>query len=228
MTRALLTISVSSFARSSGIVPTQMPPALNTASQQAAAIADEEQRARDELARLTDASAQAGLRSYLRMVDDLGQVVTLLNQDLSERIDDGRFLTLLLGILEADGSLRVVNGGHVDPMIWRASSGEVETLTGGGPALGMIDDFDYEVSGQAKLEPGDVLVVFTDGFSEARDPKDHAHMLGEDGVAAELKAAAAEGLGAREITGRLVKVALEICRDLREDDMTLIVLRNPS
>ncbi len=52
--------------------------------------------------------------------------------------------------------------------------------------------------------------------------------LGEDGVAAELKAAAAEGLGAREITARLVKVALEICRDLREDDMTLIVLRNPS
>ncbi|MFT4710243.1 MAG: sigma-B regulation protein RsbU (phosphoserine phosphatase) [Bacteroidia bacterium] len=177
---------------------------------------------------LITASAQAGLRSYLRMVEDLGQVVTLLNQDLSERIDDGRFLTLLLGILEEDGCLELVNGGHADPMIWRAATGEVDTFSGGGPALGMIDDFDYEVSGKGKLEPGDVLVVFSDGFSEARDPSDHSRMLGEDGVASELKAAAGEGLGAREITARLVKVALDICRDLREDDMTLIVLRNPS
>lgn len=53
-------------------------------------------------------------------------------------------------------------------------------------------------------------------------------MLGEQGVADELSAAASEGLGAREITDRLVKVALDICRDLREDDMTLIVLRYPA
>ncbi len=177
---------------------------------------------------LITASAQAGLRSYLRVVPDLGQVVTLLNQDLSERIDDGRFLTLLLGILLEDGSLEIVNGGHADPMIWRAASGEVESLQGGGPALGMIDDYDYEVTGSSKLEPGDVLVVFSDGFSEARDPQDHGRMLGEQGVADELSAAASEGLGAREITDRLVKVALDICRDLREDDMTLIVLRYPA
>jgi serine phosphatase RsbU (regulator of sigma subunit) len=177
---------------------------------------------------LITASAQAGLRSYLRIVPDVAQVVTLLNQDLSERIDDGRFLTLLIGILCDDGSLEVVNGGHADPMIWRVATGKVETLAGGGPALGLIDDFEFEVTGSAKLAPGDVLVIFSDGFSEARDPDDHSHMLGETGVADELAAAASEGLGAREITARLVKVALNICKDFREDDMTLLVLRHPA
>jgi sigma-B regulation protein RsbU (phosphoserine phosphatase) len=177
---------------------------------------------------LITASAQASLRSYLRVVPDIGQVVTLLNKDLSERIADNRFMTLMVGILLQDGTLEVVNGGHADPMIWRAATGEVETLLGGGPALGMIDDFSYKVSSTVKLCPGDVLVAFSDGFSEARDPEDHDRMLGEDGIALELKSAAEAGLNARAIASQLVDAALSICRELREDDMTLLVVRHPS
>ncbi|MFT5200070.1 MAG: serine phosphatase RsbU (regulator of sigma subunit) [Planctomycetota bacterium] len=176
---------------------------------------------------LITASAQASLRSYLRVVEDIGQVVTLLNKDLSERIADNRFMTLMVGILLEDGTLELVNGGHSDPMIWRAATGEVETLLGGGPALGMIDDFSYTVSNKVKLCPGDVLVAFSDGFSEARDPEDHDRMLGEDGIALELRSAAEAGLGARAIAARLVDTALTICRKLREDDMTLLVVRHP-
>jgi sigma-B regulation protein RsbU (phosphoserine phosphatase) len=80
------------------------------------------------------------------------------------------FATLFFGILEpATGALTYVNGGHEAPVL-RTPSGEVRRLPPSGPAVGMLPGVAFEVR-RERLEPGDLLLLFTDGVTEARDPE---------------------------------------------------------
>ncbi len=174
---------------------------------------------------LITASAQASMRSYLRFLSKPGEIMTMLNQDLCERIQDGRFVTMWLGLLAPEGTLEQLNAGHAQVLLWRKAEGAVHTFTKNGPALGMIDDETYEGSEPIQLEQGDVLVVYTDGLTEARSPSNPESFLGEQGLSEALAAAAADGLSAGEITERLVQLVLELCEEVREDDMTLVIVR---
>jgi serine phosphatase RsbU (regulator of sigma subunit) len=174
---------------------------------------------------LITATAQASLRSYLRLVGDPGEVVTLLNQDLCERVEDGRFLTLFLALLAPDGGVDCLNAGHTPPLVWRQADGRIEDIVLDGPALGMIADETYRAHERVVLERGDVLLVHTDGLSEARDPEDHNRMFGEEGVRRVLAETAARGASAKEITNALIDAAMQLAGGLREDDVTVVVAR---
>jgi len=174
---------------------------------------------------LITATAQASLRSYLRLISDPGEVVSMLNQDLCERVEDGRFLTLFLVLLGEDGTIDALNGGHTLPLVWRAASGEVEEIASGGPALGMIPDETYTSHEPMSLASGDVLLTYTDGLSEARDLGERDRMFGEDGVRRVFAEAAASGASAKEITLRLVEEAMALTGGVREDDVTVVVAR---
>jgi sigma-B regulation protein RsbU (phosphoserine phosphatase) len=79
------------------------------------------------------------------------------------------FVTLLYAILEPDsGDIRYVNAGHMPPMIVRADDGSVEEPRDHGMAMGVLEDIEYE-DREAHLEPGDLLLVYTDGIVEASD-----------------------------------------------------------
>lgn len=79
------------------------------------------------------------------------------------------FATLFFGILDpATGSLVYVNGGHEAPML-RTVSGQVRRLPPSGPAVGMLPGVSFTVR-EERLAPGDLLLLFTDGITEARDP----------------------------------------------------------
>ena len=178
------------------------------------------------------AAAQAGLRSYMRVVPGAGSAMTLLNEDLCERMEDGRFVTMLLVVLDKDGNFELVNAGHSDPLIWRAKTRQVDTFNEvfgmqRDVALGVIDDHEYQVSAKGQLEPGDIMVFFSDGLTEARKPNDHDQMLGEAGIAAELGRLAEQGARPREIAARIAKAALTLAQDICEDDMTLLVVQRP-
>ena len=177
---------------------------------------------------LISSSAQASLRSYLRLLSEPGEVVSLLNQDLCDRVEDGRFLTLFMGMLAPDGSLRAVNGGHSLPFLWRKATGEIETLPLGGPALGMIPDENYEANDDLRLEEGDVLLVYTDGLIEARPPDQPETFFGEEGAKKILSDSAAEGADASTIAMRLVEAAMRLSNQIREDDITVVVARRTS
>ena len=174
---------------------------------------------------LITAAAQASLETYLEFSSDPGLVMTKLNKKLSARLDDGRFVTLYLGIIDVLGRLVGVNAGHAQPMVWRKASGEVEILGTDGPALGMLDSMEFESAAAVQLEPGDVLVIYTDGLTEARDPADPETFFGEDGLQRVLVQAAGADLSAKEITERLVEETLQMAGGMREDDMTLVVVR---
>lgn len=178
------------------------------------------------------AAAQAGLRSYMRVVPSAASAMTLLNEDLSERMEDGRFVTMLLVVLDEDGGFELVNAGHSDPFIWRAETGKVEAFNEAfgmrrDMALGFVEDHEYEVSAKGTLAPGDIMAFFSDGLTEARNPKNHDEMFGEDGLAAEFERLASAGAGPREIAGGIARAALALAHETCEDDMTLLVVQRP-
>jgi len=92
------------------------------------------------------------------------QLITRLNHGLFRRAIESRFLTTFYGMLAADGSLTYCNAGHNAPLL--VSSTAIRRLETGGVVLGLFDHatFDEET---VRLEPGDFIVAFSDGVTEA-------------------------------------------------------------
>ncbi|MGE3174518.1 MAG: PP2C family protein-serine/threonine phosphatase [Planctomycetota bacterium] len=114
-------------------------------------------------------AAQAALRSYLELVDDLSEVVTRLNQRLVTAVETGNFMSLLVCVVDPETrTLRYVNGGH--PCLIHCRGQEVKVLEKTGMVLGVVGGQEYEVSPPVRLEPGDLLFLHTDGVDEAMSP----------------------------------------------------------
>jgi len=101
----------------------------------------------------------------------LNNAVSLTNSYiLRNHGQTGMFATLFFGVLDpATGSLAYVNCGH-NPPILIGQSGRTARLTATGPALGLMPDANFDIQ-QAHLEPGGFLIAYTDGVTEARNPR---------------------------------------------------------
>jgi len=85
--------------------------------------------------------------------------------------EEGMFATLFFGVLNPEtGNLYYINGGH-EPLYLINSDGVKQKIDPTGPAVGMWPDTTYDI-GQIKMEPGDMLIGYTDGVTEARSPAD--------------------------------------------------------
>jgi serine phosphatase RsbU (regulator of sigma subunit) len=94
-----------------------------------------------------------------------------INQSLPEIAGRSNFVTAVYGVFRPeDGRFRYANCGHNPPLLLRAS-GETLKLTRTGPLLGMLGESEYEDQ-DVYLEPGDTLVLYTDGIVEAMSPSD--------------------------------------------------------
>jgi sigma-B regulation protein RsbU (phosphoserine phosphatase) len=100
------------------------------------------------------------------------QAVSLTNDYIAE--EHGRevmFATVFFGVLNpATGDLSFVNGGHEPPFIIGQSKIKA-TLTAQGPVVGIIPGAEFEIQ-HAQLEPGDILIGYTDGVTEALSPQE--------------------------------------------------------
>jgi serine phosphatase RsbU (regulator of sigma subunit) len=173
---------------------------------------------------LITASAQASLRSYLRMLPDLGEAVTMLDQDLSERMEEGLFLTLLVVAVGDEGRIEVVNAGHESPLLWRR--GEFHSCEGAsGVALGMLPEVPHETCARLQLESGDLFVAYTDGLIEAHPAGNRESLFGLDRVQELVAELGQRGASAEEVTRALAEAALEFSGGGQEDDITLVVIR---
>jgi sigma-B regulation protein RsbU (phosphoserine phosphatase) len=90
-----------------------------------------------------------------------------LNRALLRRAIEARFATMWYGVLSPDGRLRYSNAGQEPPVVVRAG-GVAESLDVGGPVLGLLGIASYEHA-EVQLAPGDLVVIFSDGVTEARD-----------------------------------------------------------
>ena len=105
-------------------------------------------------------------------LNDMLQAVTLTNDYISEEHgQENMFATLFFGVLNpATGELSYINGGH-EPLFIIGRSGIKETLNAAGPVVGIFSGAKFEIQ-QSKLEPGDILIGYTDGVTEALSPQE--------------------------------------------------------
>ncbi len=144
---------------------------------------------------------------------------TVANQVLCRRGIESRFVTLMLGVVSIDGTLTYTNAGHNPPFVVGPSG--VRRLEDGGPVIGLLEFAPYSQH-TVTLVPGDTIVVFSDGVSEALDSA--GEEFGDDRVLASVQAAA--GTDAQT----LVRQVFDAVRDFtagtaQGDDITAMVIR---
>ncbi len=165
----------------------------------------------------------SGIHAAVRLLssgaEDLNSLAARINRYLTGATADNRFATFGMVRITPDGSYRAVNSGHL-PLVIRRHDGEVDQIASSGLPLGILEDARYEQVG-GRLEPGDHLVLYTDGLTEAEDPDEE-----EFGVGRVI-----------EVIGGLVKPTAEnLCEELLravdthtcgeplQDDATLLVV----
>ena len=132
-------------------------------------------------ASLLMSSLQARVQVLFEEADDLARKIARLNKAICTNCPDNRFITFFMTVADpATGELVYTNAGHNPPLLVRASGG-FERLVGGGVILGILPMAVYKES-RIKMEPGDVLVLFSDGVTEAANPSDED--FGEERLAA--------------------------------------------
>lgn len=172
-------------------------------------------------AALIMATFRAALRHEVRRLADLSALARHLNRAVLESRDAARFVTAVCGVLEPrSGRLTYVNCGHNPPLLLRGRGGR-EMLGRGGPALGLLEGEPFE-TGALSLDPGDTLVLYTDGVVEPTNGDDVEFGVDrlEDAVRATGLRPAADALqsvveATRAFSGH----------ELYEDDFTLVVVR---
>jgi serine phosphatase RsbU (regulator of sigma subunit) len=120
-------------------------------------------------AALLMSSLHAAIHAQTGSHDTLVETISAVNRYLAENIPPNRFVTLFYAELDpGSGALSFLNAGHNPPLIVHAA-GTVEQLASGGLPLGIKADADYR-EGRTHLQLGDVLVIYSDGVTEAASP----------------------------------------------------------
>jgi len=171
-------------------------------------------------AALLMANLQASFRVFATAEASPQVVCTKLNKFLCANIASGKFVTFFYAVLDADArTLTYENAGHSPGLLLR-SDGTTDTLRGGGGAvLGALPDWIYQ-DYTAQLQPGDQLLLSTDGITEAENAK-----LEEFGDERLLEAARGRHGSALELQRAIMQQVTAFCGGNFRDDATLLVLR---
>ena len=172
-------------------------------------------------AALLMANLQATIRSQTMVGVSPADCAQRSNRLLYRSTDVGLFATCFYGVLDVgSGRLTYSNAGHDHPLILRPGQEDI-SLIAGGPVLGAFDDQGYE-EGSVTLEPGQVLVAYSDGITESFDPEGQA--FGVRGLRAAL--ARSGGRSACDILDQVLAAATTHAGNRpQSDDMTLVVVR---
>jgi len=177
-------------------------------------------------AALLMATFQASLRALSATPASLEEIVVGLDRYCrAHSLEGRRFTTAFLAAIDpATREMRYVNAGHNAPVLLR-SSGAIERLEAGGPPFGLPLFTGSEIpypAGSARLDPGDLLFIFTDGVAEAVSESGGEYT--EERLVACLQSAGAGG--AAEILGRVMADVNAFAAQARQhDDITCLALR---
>jgi serine phosphatase RsbU (regulator of sigma subunit) len=144
-----------------------------------------------------------------------------LNAQIWRHSPGSRFITLFYGVYTpATGSLTYVNAGQNPPLL-RRHDGSIERLNGTGIALGMFDASTYDAE-RTTVQPGDLLVLYSDGITEAENPA--GQPFEEAGLERFLAARGADSPAA--LAPAILKAVEAHARDSRfTDDLTVLILK---
>jgi sigma-B regulation protein RsbU (phosphoserine phosphatase) len=170
-------------------------------------------------AALLMANLQASFRAFASEAVSPGALVSKLNEVISNNIAADKFVTFCYCMIDTtDNRVTYASAGHCPPILFR-KSGEAVLLKEGGTPLGIFPDRKYEDAG-LQLEPGDRLVLYTDGLTEAMnsDEQEFGELrlveLGSRNIA----------LSASEMLAAIRKEVVSFCNGSFQDDFTLVVV----
>ena len=175
---------------------------------------------------------QASLRGQLvngARRKSLREMVTVMNRLLCGSVSSARYVTFFYAQIDShENLLTFVNAGHNPPLLYRPPAnrltlgdGEFQSLSAGGPVLGVLSGAGYEEE-KVALRPGDLLVAYTDGVTEAMNPG--GEEFGEDRLRESICAAA--NRTAKEILDSVISTVTTFVKGARQhDDLTLVVLK---
>jgi phosphoserine phosphatase RsbU/P len=168
------------------------------------------------------ANLQASLRGqYALAVDDLPRLLRSVNNLFHKNTETNHYATMFFSLYDdASRVLRYVNCGHNPPVLLR-ETGVVERLEATATVLGLFEQWDCCVA-ERQLVAGDVLLMYTDGISEAAPGQD-AEEFGETRLITTLQALS--GQRACEMLNGIIEEVQRFSHAEQADDMTLIVAR---
>jgi sigma-B regulation protein RsbU (phosphoserine phosphatase) len=149
-------------------------------------------------------------------------VLSAVNRRILKDTNANQFVAVFYGILDpATGTLAYCNAGHVPPYLLSTQSDDaIQTLLRTGPPLGILEDVTWE-QGVVQLALGDVLVLYTDGITDAEDGK--GTFFGQERLLGSVQANL--GLSAQEMQDALMAEVHEFVGDAPQfDDIALMVL----
>ncbi len=162
------------------------------------------------------------MRSALDRSGDPVAALELTNRILVDERRTGLFVTILAGVLDLDtGSFRFANAGHEMPLLVPADGSAPRWVEGGGPLVGMFGRLDLTLE-TVQLAPGDRLVLYTDGITDAAAADGSRFGIERfQRLAGDTHAGAAE-----ETTRTVIESVMRFQRNAEQaDDLALLVLR---
>ncbi|AHY45611.1 PAS domain S-box protein [Rubrobacter radiotolerans] len=157
--------------------------------------------------------------------DSPANALNSLNAAMLRQAEDVKFCTVACarfkGTENGAFELSVARGGHPAPLLLRAS-GEVERVSPQGRIIGIFDDPQL-VEEHLRLEPGDALILYTDGIIEAKNAA--GELLGEEYLVDLLEGST--GLHAEDISEKLRRRTLDFSGGAAQDDVAVLVLKVP-
>jgi sigma-B regulation protein RsbU (phosphoserine phosphatase) len=173
---------------------------------------------------LLQTAARGALRAVAPRGASPGEVLRRASIALHDDLSHAElFITVWLGRIDAEtGTLYYSDAGHNPAILYRPRTRETLHLSTGGPPIGVLEDATFD-EGEVALEPGDVVVAYTDGLTEAwGDRQDE--MYGEERLAAAIERFA--HLSAKDMVAALQDDVARFCGERPPgDDRTLMVVR---
>ncbi|MCX6376566.1 MAG: SpoIIE family protein phosphatase, partial [Armatimonadetes bacterium] len=169
------------------------------------------------------AATRSTVRAFAYDMPGPGEALTHTNSVLCAReTEPDTFVTVLLAVLELrTGAIRYANAGHPPALIYRSSDGQVEHLEFGRPPVVAVEGENFDEHG-CQLEPGDKIIFYTDGISEARRGRE---FFGTEGIERALRACG--HLTPDEVVHRILHDAKGWSRGKLSDDVAIIVIQRP-
>jgi serine phosphatase RsbU (regulator of sigma subunit) len=148
------------------------------------------------------------------------EVLERVNRLLCEKSLPYQFVTLFLFVLNPQGMGQFISAGHTPAYLFHSATGKIEELGSNANVLGLFDDASYE-SSVFRLDKGDILVVYSDGLTDAENPQ--GEMFGEERLLKLIRQEAPSG--SQAIEQRLLKAIEAFTQGLPQtDDITFVVI----
>jgi PAS domain S-box-containing protein len=164
------------------------------------------------------------LRAYMNEFDDLANAIRRFNDFVcrGQSADSGfeSFLCLSVAIMDSDAqTVTFCVAGSDPPLIYGPESG-IKSIDTGGPPVGVIEGYVYDQE-QVRLSDGDILLMSTDGITEARNGP---HFMGGDGLT-KLFCECAKRSSLNEVASGVVDGVAEFAHNILNDDLCLLLAR---